>query len=103
MNRFTILAFGKGTGKFNYMYSMDSSKVSRLYKSLLVKVMVLFPLIAWGQPDPPPGGPGGGDPPVGGSPLDGGPGLLILFALVYAFFIALRVYRRHLAKQDHLL
>ncbi|HRY97746.1 MAG TPA: hypothetical protein P5550_01685 [Bacteroidales bacterium] len=46
------------------------------------------------QPDPPPGGPGGGDPPVGGSPLDGGLAVLLVLAGLYGLWLGFTWWRQ---------
>ncbi len=48
----------------------------------------------YAQPDPPPGGPGGGDPPVGGSPIDGGLGVMMLLAGLYGLWVLYHRWKR---------
>ena len=67
------------------------------FKILISILWLIFisPVLSWAQPDPPGGGPGGGDPPVGGSPLDEGLIFLLVFAGLYGLFILIRIIRRH--------
>jgi hypothetical protein len=57
----------------------------------LIRILFFAGFVAyghlWAQPDPPPGGPGGGDPPVGGSPLDGGLAIILVLAGLYGLWI----------------
>lgn len=69
---------------------------------IFIQVYLILHMQLWAQPDPPPGGPGGGDPPVGGSPLGDGFGLLLAFAFLYALLIAYKAYRKKISDQDPL-
>lgn len=68
-----------------------------MFRRLIIMLFTLGFAVRWhlaAQPDPPPGGPGGGDPPVGGSPLDDGLVFILVMAGLYGLWITRRMWLR---------